>query len=299
VEIMPFHKILCAIDFSTPSLHAVRVAVALAKQLDAELVLAHAWYVPTSAITPESDYTSDDRQWIVDHATRGLQAALREAVELGARRVTTRLLDGNPWHAVTALLEAEPTFDLVVTGTQGRTGIKRVLLGSTAEAIVRHAPCSALAVHPGTQPTGFTNVLCPTDFSPSSLYAIELAAKLVRPDGCLTLLHVVEAPVSYAGSVESMDFMRTLDIRSTKHLDELAARVRTQTTARVMLRNRVGNPGSETLAVLDDDATFDLVAMGSHGRTGLRRMILGSVAEKVVRHSARCPVIVARQRPEN
>lgn len=293
---MPFKKILCAIDFSPASEHAVRFAVDLARQWDAELVLAHAWYIPSSAIMIESTYTGDDIQRLVDSAAHGLEAALRDATELGAKRVTSRLINGVPWRAVTDLLDADPEFDLVVTGTQGRTGIKRVLLGSTAEAIARHAPCSTLAVHPGTQPARFANVLCPTDFSPSSLHAIDLAIKLVAPEGCLTLLHVIEAPVSYVGAVESIEFMRGLDVRSTEHLDKLADRVRTQTKARVMLRNRVGNAGSETLAVLDDDAGFDLVAMGSHGRTGLRRMLVGSVAEKVMRHAARCPVLVARQR---
>ncbi|MEO8701650.1 MAG: universal stress protein [Kofleriaceae bacterium] len=293
---MTFHKILCAVDFAPGSEHAVRFAVALANQADAELVLAHAWYVPTSAVLNESVYSAGDIQWFVNSANRGLEAALREASELGAKRVTTRLLNGMPWRAVTDVLEADPAFDLVVTGTQGRTGIRRVLLGSTAEAISRHAPCSTLVVHPGTQPSRFANVLCPTDFSPSSLHAIDLATTLVRPDGVLTLLHVIEAPVSYAGAIESMDFMRSLDVRATDHLDKLADRVRAQTTARVMLCNRVGNAGSQTLALLDDDVTFDLVAMGSHGRTGVRRLLLGSIAEKVMRHAARCPVLIARRR---
>ena len=64
----------------------------------------------------------------------------------------------------------------------------------------------------------------------------------------------------------------------------------------VVTRSRIGSPGAQILAVLDDDRTFDLVVMGSHGRTGLRRALLGSVAEKVVRH-AHCPVVVAHTRP--
>jgi nucleotide-binding universal stress UspA family protein len=66
----------------------------------------------------------------------------------------------------------------------------------------------------------------------------------------------------------------------------------------VTTRTRIGTPGAQILAVLDDDRTFDLVVMGSHGRTGLRRVLLGSVAEKVVRHAG-CPVVVARTRPDH
>jgi nucleotide-binding universal stress UspA family protein len=58
---------------------------------------------------------------------------------------------------------------------------------------------------------------------------------------------------------------------------------------------RLGWAGAESLATIDRDPTIDLVVMGSRGRTGIRRVLLGSVAEKVVRH-ARCPVLVARQR---
>jgi nucleotide-binding universal stress UspA family protein len=65
----------------------------------------------------------------------------------------------------------------------------------------------------------------------------------------------------------------------------------------VEARLRFGSAGAEILRTLDEDRTFDLVAMGSHGRTGIKRALLGSVAEKVVRH-AHCPVIVARKRSE-
>ena len=58
---------------------------------------------------------------------------------------------------------------------------------------------------------------------------------------------------------------------------------------------KIGYPGAQTLAVLDDEPALDLVVVGTHGRTGLAGVFLGSVAEKIVRN-ARCPVLVARQR---
>ena len=77
--------------------------------------------------------------------------------------------------------------------------------------------------------------------------------------------------------------------------DEWTAELKAKVSVPVMQRTRIGRAGAQILTLLDDDRTFDLVVMGSHGHTGLARMLLGSVAEKVVRH-ARCPVLVAHGR---
>jgi len=144
--------------------------------------------------------------------------------------------------------------------------------------------------------TPFGHVLCPIDFSETSRGAVEFAAELAAPGGAgITLLHVVELPVSYAGEPPLAGFVGDLDKHAAQLLEQWAAELRAKVTVPVATRSRIGSPGGQTLAVLDDDPTFDLVVMGSHGRTGLRRVLLGSVAEKVVRHAG-CPVLVARPR---
>jgi len=184
----------------------------------------------------------------------------------------------------------------VVIGTHGRTGLARILLGSVAEKVVRHAPCPVLAIRPDDEPKPFTHALCPTDFSEDSRQAIDFAAELVQPSGTgITLLHVIEAPVSYSGELPDPDLIRELDRRSAAQLEAWAARLRSMSSIPVTTRCRVGWPGAEILAAVDHDPSIDLVVMGSHGRTGIKRALLGSVAEKVVRH-ARCPVCVARAR---
>ena len=292
---MPFHKILCPIDFSPGSQQAMRVAVRLANEADAELVLVHAWYVPPIAFASGDTFPADAIQQMHDDAEHGLEVAVREATSLGAKRVSSKLLTGLPWSTIVDAL-GDATFDLVVLGTHGRTGLSRILLGSVAEKVVRHAPCSVLAVRPDGAAKAFTNVLCPIDFSESSRYAAELAAELVRPGGAgITLLHVIDIPVAYSGEPPMPDFLRDLDKRSAERLDEWAARLRARVAVPVTTRSRIGQPGAETLAVLDEAPEIDLVVMGSHGRTGLSRVLLGSVAEKIVRH-AKCPVLVARKR---
>jgi nucleotide-binding universal stress UspA family protein len=291
-----FTKILCPIDFSPGSHQAMRVAIRLANEADAELVLAHAWYVPPVAFAGEYAFSQEITQALQDGARAALDDAMREATRLGARRLASQLLAGMPRHELVGVLERDPAFDLVVMGTHGRTGLARILLGSIAEGIVRHAPCSVLAVRPDGEPGPFARVLCPIDFSDGSQHALELAAGLVQPGGAgITLLHVVDPPAVYLGEQRMVELVSDLDRYSTEHLDRWAARLEGKLPAPVTKLSRVGRPGAEILRVLDEQPAFDLVVMGSHGRTGLERVLLGSVAEQVVRHAAR-PVLVARRR---
>jgi nucleotide-binding universal stress UspA family protein len=293
---MSFHKILCPIDFSPGSQQAMRVAVRLASEADAELVLVHAWHVPPMAFAEEYVYSPVLIQELRDGAEAALETATREATALGAKRLASKLVTGMPRHAIVEVLEHEPAFDLVVMGTHGRSGLARFLLGSVAEGVVRHAPCSVLAVRPDGEPRPFTRVLCPVDFSGSSEHAAELAAALVQPGSArITLLHVIDPPAVYSRGQRMLDLVRDLDRYSAEHLDRWAA----QLAARVPVAklSRVGHPGAEILKVLEEEPAFDLIVLGSHGRIGLERVLLGSVAEKVVRHAS-CPVLVARRRTE-
>jgi nucleotide-binding universal stress UspA family protein len=137
--------------------------------------------------------------------------------------------------------------------------------------------------------------MCPIDFSVDAEQAAELAAKLA-PRGALTVFHVTELPFTYFGDRPISDIVQDLEVRSTQLADEAAMVLRGKVTVTVNAKTREGRfPGARILDEIDEDSSIDLVAMGSHGRTGIRRALLGSVAEKVVRH-ARCPVLVARRR---
>jgi nucleotide-binding universal stress UspA family protein len=290
---MGFQKILCATDFSAASQHAARLAMRLAGQ--GELVLVHAWYMPLPAYAGELVIPAPTVETLTQDAERSLAAAADELRRSGPARVTSKVVTGPPWQSIVDAA-SDPSIDLVVVGTHGRTGLSRVLLGSVAEKVVRHAPCSTLVVRPGNEPPPFQHVFVPTDHSEEARYALQLAAELVQPGGTgITLFHVLEMPVALTGEPMVPDLYRELGNRSADSLDREAADLRTRVNVPVATRARVGRAGSETLAAIETDRTIDLVVTGSHGRTGLQRMLLGSVAEKVVRH-ARCPVLVARRR---
>jgi nucleotide-binding universal stress UspA family protein len=115
------------------------------------------------------------------------------------------------------------------------------------------------------------------------------AKELVRDGGKLTLIHVIELPVAYRGQIP-IDLADQLDGQARKKLVEWASEAGNRVPVAQVVRT--GSAGAQVLHVIDEEPC-DLVVVGSHGRTGIKRALLGSVAEKIVRHAG-CPVLVAR-----
>jgi nucleotide-binding universal stress UspA family protein len=152
---------------------------------------------------------------------------------------------------------------------------------------------------PGTPKNGAANIrkiLCPTDFSGASQSALDLAVEMgKRLNAHIHLLHVFESP-NYLGwetalsqSAPSMQLMQDLRERELEQLEELVARSQ-RGGANATMEQVDGSPYAR---IAEFSERFDLVIMGSRGRTGLPRLFLGSVAERTVR-LGRCPVICVR-----
>ncbi len=144
VPIMGFHKILCPIDFSPCSREAMEQAVALARESGASLVLAHVWEPSAWAIGGEisPEVVSD----MVATENTQLEQWKLDAQKLGVTDVAIAFLTGAAWDQIASYARNDRAIDLVVMGNHGRNGIRHVLLGSVAERVVRHAPCSVLVV---------------------------------------------------------------------------------------------------------------------------------------------------------
>jgi universal stress protein A len=140
---MTTHKILCALDFSSGSQHALRMAIRLAREQHAELVVMHVWYVPLTGL---GDFPFPRRiaERIVQETTQSLDAAVQEAQAAGVAIATQQLVQGVPGWVIVDTVNKDPAIRLVVVGTHGRTGLARALVGSVAEYVVRHAPCAVL-----------------------------------------------------------------------------------------------------------------------------------------------------------
>jgi nucleotide-binding universal stress UspA family protein len=187
--------------------------------------------------------------------------------------------------------------DLIVLGTHGRKGMERLFAGSVAEGIIRSAKCPVLTVRHHKRSrlfeyhAGSPRILVPTDFSPQSHAALAFASS-IRPilKANITVLHVDESPVmSTARSPKENS--KTME----QHANLLEQLKRVQSTDpgigfdHVILRGRA----SELISQYANKQRFDFVVVGTHGRRGIRRALLGSVAEDVVRN-ADCPVICVK-----
>ena len=123
---------------------------------------------------------------------------------------------------------------------------------------------------------------------------MDRAAELAAPGGAgIALLHVIEPAIALGNPPMGESNLPAVDRRATDELARWAADLEKRVSVPVRTEIRIGRPGVQTLDVLDADPTYDLVIMGSHGRTGIKRVLLGSVAEKVLRHAA-CPVLIVR-----
>jgi nucleotide-binding universal stress UspA family protein len=141
-----WYRVCCAVDFSETSRAALEEAADLARRAGAELTVIHVFEPPVGAsgtVVPESALFEATRVEL----ERKLELWRAEAEDLSGGAVRSRLVPGSAAQEVVRFAR-EGNFDLVVVGTHGRTGLRRLVLGSVAELVVREAGCPVLVVHP-------------------------------------------------------------------------------------------------------------------------------------------------------
>ena len=137
-----------------------------------------------------------------------------------------------------------------------------------------------------------SKILCAIDFSKTSDAALEYASSLARDRGGSLLLLHVEPPIAAYGDIPFYELQEPTIAEYKRRLDALAMHLGLPTTTRAV----IGNPAKQILAQASDEQV-DLIVMGTHGRTGLAHVIMGSTAEYVVRHAA-CPVLTVKSTAE-
>ena len=192
----------------------------------------------------------------------------------------------------------EHDIDLIVMGTHGRRGPKRLFIGSTAERVVRLSDCPVLTLRSDADKANavhMKNILVPVDFSDFSLDAIKYAAELAHSwNAEITLLNVIEEavlPTVYGVepvSVFHVDHLLEESASMMQNLKDTYLASYPNTNTKVI----VGH-AAFSITEFAKENDIDLIVIPTHGLTGLKRFLIGSVAEHVVRN-AQCAVLTVK-----
>jgi nucleotide-binding universal stress UspA family protein len=296
-------RILCPIDFSETSAHAIDLALAVARWSKANITALH---VHTPAFMPRPGLPG--REGLAADLSRlrdETAACFRGATDTGV--VVDVVVDvGQP---ASRILECAAALaaDVVVIGTHGTSGFEHLVLGSVTERVLRKAACAVLTVPPRARATStlpFTRLLCPVDFSAPSLAALQLARSLANESGsALTVLHVIEwpwrePPAPFAAELppaqaEALaEYRRYVETSAMARLEGLMQEGAADRAAPVP-RLSHGRSYVEILRAAADERA-DLIVMGVHGRNILDMTVFGSTTNHVVRQ-ATCPVLTLRR----
>jgi universal stress protein E len=280
-------RILVATDLSPAADEAIRQAHDWSTRVGAELVVCHV--VPThhraNPLFPQRN--ASDAIWTVDLERRVselVQARVTEQTGRPAEAFRLVLDAGKP---EAGILEAAAAWnvDLIAIGNRGDTGLSRILLGGVSERVVRYAPCSVLVARPCSKQG---TVLAATDLSDASFPAVKAGAEQARLRGAkLVVLHNVDlwplpvssvtAGLAATGFPTDPSILEEQRSAALQRLEQILAHLRIEATCRITH----GPPDAEIIRAADE-LEPELLVIGTHGRTGLSRLALGSIAERVV-----------------
>jgi nucleotide-binding universal stress UspA family protein len=283
-------RILFPTDGSDCAERARRHAMHLADHFDASLHVIHVQERDVDPAGGPDLHDADgraDRQGDVDGASGVGEAPRTQEHTVSDASAAEGILSYSVEHDV----------HLIVLGTHGHRGVRRLLLGSVAEEVVRRAPCPVVTVGRGAVPPSKMeegSMLVPVDFSEHRARLVAHARALAPVYGLtVVLLHVVDLPsVPDVYGVEAAlpDAGRLAERAEAALAPDLEALRAAGMTATSVVRE--GHPVEQVLAAADAHEAA-LITIATHGRTGLERMLLGSVAEPVIRR-APCPVCTVK-----
>jgi len=295
------NRVLYPTDFSKCASHALPQALNMAKEYGAELHLLHA-LVLHEGDPGNAAHRLPDMEELYQVLEENAETQMRSAVEEhGSEGFSVKRAQVRSISAPGAILDyaTENDIDLIVLGTHGRRGLRRLLLGSVAEEVIRLAPCPVLTV-PERADTVSTSlvqkIVVPVDFSEYATLALTYAKELATVHAAeMHLLHIVD-------EIVYPDFYPPITPSGGSITDEL--RVQSLERLRSLLS---GLPGPESEAEIHvragraapaiadfvQEQAADLIVIASHGLTGLSHILLGSVTEQLIRRAS-CSVFTVK-----
>ncbi|MGA9979053.1 MAG: universal stress protein [Candidatus Sulfotelmatobacter sp.] len=286
-------NILFATDFSPYSNAALPYALAIARQFEAKLYGAHVMPSETYALIAPDAWPGYVRQ--EEELQQVAAARLEEQIRGVPHQVVSVI--GDVWDVLSRLI-GEHDIDLIVVGTHGRTGARKLLMGSVAEQIFRQAACPVLTVGPNVPSkvngeSQFRKILFATDFSKESLAALPYAVSLAEEDQSqLALLHVVEQP---AAGVVDLEGVTASLVRRLRELAPPEAEFWCDVECLVRFSRQFARPEERILEIAREHWA-DLIVLGlhpAHGAFNTVTHLAHTTAQHIVAH-AMCPVLTIR-----
>jgi nucleotide-binding universal stress UspA family protein len=291
------NRILCPIDFSDFSLDALHHGLALAQWYSAQLTLLHVYQVsqplPVDGLPGSVPVDVDVDPNKMAEEVRRFCAPF---VGPSGRTVEVIVRPGDAAREIRKEAERLPS-DLLILGTHGRSGFERLFLGSVTEKVLRSTRVPVLTIPPPVREPGsplYKTILCPLEFSPASIRALEYALSLAKEaDARLILLHAIEDVLGEGGAqtlghLTVSEYYRQLEQDAVTRLRAVVpdeARVWARPEERVVK----GRAHQEILKVVADEHV-DLVVMGVQGKGVVNRLLFGSTTHRVIREAG-CPVL--------
>jgi len=298
-----FKKILVPTDFSDFSQEALQYACAFAKISGGTVECVHVVDLTFLAAGGASSVYASTAD--VDRSMKALREKAKKELDHFVRKehllgidVVAHLREGIAADEIVKLA-GEIHADLIVIPTHGRSGLDRMVFGSTCEKVLRTSPVPVLAIKSGERSAvgkdlalSLKRILCPIDFSAFSESSLPMARTLAKQFGAtLILAHIVDTRFDYPEWTAEVAMSNSAHLlkAAQEHVNRVAAGI---ADVKTEVHVSCGVP-SRTLVDLTADGKADLVIMPTHGRKGIAHVLLGSVTERVAR-GAKCPVLTVR-----
>lgn len=274
--------ILVPIDFSKPAQWAIAVAIGIAKKAKVTLVLLHVIEQPTEDSFNIEGQAALAEDWegklftmkLIEKSKEQLTEVAANVEDRGIN-VKTELRIGNAFHGIRTII-TDHQVDLVVMGTAGHTKFEKMLIGSITEKVVRYSKCPVLTIHQPSGEANFKNIVYATSLSDREKSFSQIVKKAQEMYG--STIHLVR-----------------INTPSVFQPDHIVRKVMETFARKVNLKNytiNISSDFSEEDGIINfaSAVNADMIAMATHGRTGLAHILAGSITEDVVNHSTK-PVL--------
>lgn len=281
-----YRKILVAVDGSESSRNAFRQACKIARD-------DKSWITVITAIPFYQDQfdilsTKEKVGMALREEGERILSDIKRLADEEDAFIKLRLEEGSAFDTIIDVSE-EGGFDLIVMGRRGKSRLEKALVGSVAARVIGHSRMDVLVV-PMNASVGWKNIIFPTDGSIYSKAAAEKAIDLAKSyEGQLKVVSVVDVTDEFQS--EAPAAVEELVKKAKKFVEDVKKNAEAQgISAEAYVKE------GETFKMITDiagEAGSNLIVMGSHGSTGLKRLLMGSVTEKVIGYSP-CPVLVIK-----